>query len=75
MDVSNNAGNKPTTDMSEATKKTQGTLSGKRPQNHDIMEGRKGTRQTWVEFEEDDPYTTSSCRSNTEKDVVPNPVT
>lgn len=49
MNVSNNAGNKPTTDMSEATKKTQGTLSGKRPRNHDIMEGRKGTRQTWVE--------------------------
>ncbi|KAI3953673.1 hypothetical protein MKW98_017497 [Papaver atlanticum] len=49
MNVSNNAGNKPTTEMSEATKKTQGTLSGKRPRNHDIMEGRKGTRQTWVE--------------------------
>ncbi|MCL7033989.1 hypothetical protein MKW94_015951 [Papaver nudicaule] len=43
--VSNNGGNKPTTEMSEDTKKVQ----GKRPRNHGIMEGRKGTRQTWVE--------------------------
>ncbi|KAI3976671.1 hypothetical protein MKX01_008529 [Papaver californicum] len=56
--VNNNAGNKPTTVMLEDTKKIQGTSSDKktlsimpckRPRNHDIMEGRKGTHQTWVE--------------------------